>query len=91
MNTPSDTLHVRVEYFTGLEEGDETGTPYYVASCEEIVAVTSAATWGELMRNIHEMVEASLEGEDTIAVYNLVASPRVVITMELPENYAAIA
>ena len=91
MNTPSDKLHVRVEYFTGLDDSDDIGAPYYIASCEEIVAVTSAPTWGELMRRIHEMVEASLEGEDTDQVYNLVANPRVVITMELSENYAAIA
>ena len=78
MDSPSDTLHIRVEYFTGLEDGDDTGTPYYVASCEEIVAVTSAETWGGLMREIHEMVEAALDGEDTVTAYNLVANPRVV-------------
>ncbi len=87
-----DTLHVRVEYFTGFEAGEaDVGHPYYVASCEEIVAVTDGATWSELMRNIHEMVAASLEGEDTVTVYGLVADPRIVITMELPENYAEIA
>jgi len=87
-----DTLHVRVEYFTGLEEGaDDVGHPYYVASCEELVAVTDGETWNELMRNIHDMITASLEGEDTVAVYNLVPNPRVVITMELPQNYAEIA
>jgi hypothetical protein len=89
---PRDTLHVHVEYFTGFEEGDEdVGHPYYVASCEEIIAVTDGETWGELMRNIHNMIAASLDGEDTVAVYNLVPNPRVVITMELPENYAEIA
>jgi predicted RNase H-like HicB family nuclease len=92
MPEPSDTLHVKVEYFTGFEEGqDDVGHPYYVASCEEIVAVTDGRTWNELMRNIQEMIAASLEGEDTIAVYNLKPNPRVVITMELPENYAEIA
>jgi hypothetical protein len=91
-NQGRDILHVRVEYYTGQEEGDEdTGYPYYVASCEEIVAVTDARTWGELLKNIHEMIAASLEGEDTVAVYNLSPNPRVIITMELPENYAEIA
>lgn len=80
MNTPSDTLHIRVEYFTAIDDGDDTGTPYYVASCEEIVAVTSAPIWGELMRRIHQMVDTSLDGEDTEQVYNLIANPRVVIT-----------
>ena len=92
MTPPQDTLHVRVEYFTGFEEGDEdVGHPYYVASCEEIVAVTDGKTWSELMQNIHEMITASLEDENTLAVYNLVPNPRIVITMELPENYAEIA
>ena len=85
-----DTVHVRVEYFTGLDE-DDVGHPYYVASCEEIVAVTDGATWGELMRNIHDMIAASLEGEDTVAVYNLAPNPRIIVTMELPENYGEIA
>jgi hypothetical protein len=76
----SDMIHVRVEYFTGLEEGvDDTGYPYYVASCDELVAVTDARTWPELLRNIHDMIEASLDGEDTAAVYNLTPNPRVVI------------
>jgi len=90
MTTPNDTLHVNVEYFDGMEEGD-VGYPYYVASCDEIMAVTDGRTWGELMHNIHEMIAASLEDEDTVAVYNLLPNPRIVITMELPENYAEIA
>jgi len=85
-----DIIHVRVEYFTGQDEGDD-GHPYYVASCDEIVAVTDGQTWNDLMKNIQEMIDASLEGEDTIAVYNLLPDPKIVITMELPENYAEIA
>jgi len=80
-----ETIHVNVEYFTGQEEGD-VGYPYYVASCEEIVAVTDGRTWGELMHNVREMISASLEGEDTVAIYNLVPNPRIIVTMELPEN-----
>jgi hypothetical protein len=77
---PNDTIHVRVEYFTGFEEGtDDTGYPYYVASCDELVAVTDGRTWPELLRNIHDMIEASLDGEDTAAIYNLMPNPRVVI------------
>ena len=65
-----------------IEEGaDDVGHPYYVASCEEIVAVTDGRTWNELMRNIHEMISASLEGEDTVVVYQLVPNPRVVMTV----------
>jgi len=90
MVEPRDTIHVQVEYFDGQEEGD-VGYPYYVASCEEIVAVTDGRTWGELMRSIHEMITASLEDEDTIAVYNLIPNPHIVISMTLPENYGEIA
>jgi len=88
MTEARDTLHVRVEYFTGFEEGDnDVGHPYYVASCEEIVAVTDGRTWSELMRNIHEMISASVNKKDATANYNLIPNPRIVITMELPENY----
>jgi len=90
MTQPSNTLHIRVEYHDGMEDGD-VGHPYYVASCDEIVAVTDGRTWSELMKNIHEMIGASLEGEDTVAIYNVIANPKIVITMELPENYAEIA
>jgi len=85
-----DTLHFRVEYFTGLDQ-DDVGYPYYVASCEEITATTDGQSWHELMQNIKEMLEAYFEGEDTIAMYGIIANPRLVITMELPENYAEIA
>lgn len=88
---PRQTIHVQVEYFTGQEEGaDDTGYPYYVAACEEIVAVTQARTWNELMRNVHEMIRAALDEDDTVALYNLTPDPRIVITMELPANYAEI-
>lgn len=90
MTPPRDTLTITIEYYDGQDEGED-GHPYYVASCQEIVAVTDGRTWGELMKNIHEMINASLEGEDTIAVYNVLPNPRIVISMELPENYAEIA
>lgn len=86
-----DTIHVQVQYFSGQDADDDTGHPYYVASCEEIVAVTDGRTWNDLLRNVQSMLAAALEDEDTVAVYDLVPQPRVVITMELPENYAEIA
>lgn len=89
--TASDTLHIRVEYFTGHEEEEDVGYPYYVAACEEIVAVTEGRTWRELMQNIREMLAAALEAEDTVAAYNVIPRPRIIITMELPDNYAEIA
>ena len=68
-----DKIHIGVEYFTGQEEGDDdVGHPYYVASAEEIVAVTEGRTWNELMKNIREMVDAALDEEDTEDVYGII-------------------
>lgn len=83
-----DTLHIKVRHFTGFEDGDgDVGHPYYSATCEELVAVTDGTTWGELMRNIHKMLSAFLEGVDTMAVYNLAPNPRIEVTMELSAGY----
>lgn len=79
MTEVCDTIHVRIEYFTGQDEGD-VGYPYYVASCDEIVAVADGRTWNELMKNIREMIAVSLEGEDTEAIYSLVPNPKIVVT-----------
>jgi hypothetical protein len=85
-----DTLHVKVRHYTGFEDGEGgVGHPYYSATCEEIVAVTDGTTWGELMRNLHKMLNAFLEGEDTVALYNLTPNPRIEVTMELPAGYEA--
>lgn len=90
MSQPSDMLTIIVEYYDGQAEGD-VGYPYYVASCDQIGAVTDGRTWGELLKNLHEVIELAFEGEDTAAVYNVVPNPRLIISMELPENYAQIA
>lgn len=82
-----NTLYVRIEYFTGLEAEDDVGYLYYVASCNEIHGVTDRETWNELMKNIKEMLEITFHEEDAIAVYGIVSNPKVVITVELPENY----
>lgn len=83
-----DTLHIKVRHFTGFEDGEgDVGHPYYAASCQEINAVTDGATWGELMRNIHSMISAFLDGADTIALYNLTPNPRIELTMELTDGY----
>ncbi len=90
MGEVRDAIHVNVEYFDGQEEGD-IGLPYYVASCIEITATTDGSTWRELVKNVNEMIAAHLEGENTVALYNLVPNPRIIVTMELPEPYAEIA
>jgi hypothetical protein len=76
---PRDTIHFTIEYFDGLEEGD-IGTPYYVATAREIVAVTDAPSLDELMINIRDMLELYLDEPDTIAMYNIMPNPRVVVT-----------
>ena len=89
MPEPSDTLHILVEFFDGQDEDDD-GNPYYVASCDAVGGVTDGQTWNELMRNIEEMMDAALVGEDTIAAYNVVPNPRLVVTIELPQDYLAM-
>jgi len=89
MTEPSDTLHVRVEYYDGQADGD-VGYPYYVASCDQIGGVTDGRTFDELLKNLREVIELAFEDEDTVAVYNVVPNPRISITMELPD-YAQIA
>ena len=90
MSDVRDTIHVNVEYFDGQEDGD-VGYPYYVASCVEITATTDGETLDELIRNVREMIELYLEDTDTVAAFNLIPNPRIVIIMELPENYAKTA
>jgi predicted RNase H-like HicB family nuclease len=72
MQKPYDTLHIQVEHFTGQEEGeDDTGHPYYVASCDVIGLVTEGDTFEELLSNLQEALAASLEDVDTLAEYNV--------------------
>lgn len=75
MTEVTNTLHIRIQYFSGREDEEDAPKPYYVAACDEIVAVTTAPTWATLMQNIHEMVEAALDGEDTEALYRIAAHP----------------
>jgi predicted RNase H-like HicB family nuclease len=90
MNNPKDIVHINVEYFTGTGEGDD-GTPYYVASCDELHFVTDGETFEELMANIRECLVLCLQDTDSIAEYNVVPHPKVKIIMELPENYVETA
>lgn len=90
MSTLNDTLHFNVTYHDGQEDGDG-GIPYYVASCQEIAATTDGQSWHDLLQNIHDMLQAYFENEDLETTYQLTPNPRVVLTMELPENYVEIA
>jgi predicted RNase H-like HicB family nuclease len=87
MGKVRDTIHVYVEYNT---EDEEYG-PVYVASCVELVIVTDGKTLDELLRNLREAIALHLEGVDTVALYNMVPNPRVMITLELPDERAQTA
>ncbi len=90
MTDVQDMIYVEVEYFDGLGEGDY-GTPYYVASCVEITASTDGETLDEVVKNVLDMIELYLKDTDTVAEFNIIPKPRIVIIMELPENYAKTA
>jgi predicted RNase H-like HicB family nuclease len=92
MNKVNDTLDIEIKYFTGQEEGeDDTGTPYYTATCVPVGLVTYGETFEELLGNIQEGLAAAMEGEDTIAIFNVIPTPRIVLHMEMPDPYAKIA
>lgn len=79
------TIHVSVDYFTGQDEGD-VGYPYYVASCKEITATTDGRTLDELLANVREVIDLMPADEEPSETYGLVPTPRVVLTLELPNN-----
>ena len=82
-----DTLYVEVEYFTD----DEEYGPYYVASNDQIGLTTQGETWDELLKNLREAVDLSLDGEDTVAEYNLAPNPQIVVKFRLPTDHAKTA
>ncbi|MBL8164009.1 MAG: type II toxin-antitoxin system HicB family antitoxin [Anaerolineae bacterium] len=79
-----------MEYFDGQEEGD-LGHPYYVASCAEITASTDGSSLDEVVQNIREVIKLYLEVNDPEKDLNLVAHPRIIVTIEYPESYAETA
>lgn len=78
MSQANDTLYVRVDYYSGQDDGDD-GQPYYVATCEQLGAVTDGHNLDELLKNLRELIELAIEDEDTIAVYNVVPNSRISI------------
>jgi len=79
--TPNlDTVHVNVEYFDGLEEGD-VGYPYYVGSCVEISGATDGKTVEELMHNVREMVEMMWE-----YLYEGSDFPKIILLLPIPDH-----
>lgn len=72
-----EIIHVCVEYST---EDEEYG-PVYIASCLELDVVTHGRTIDELVGNLREAIAQLLEGVDTIAQYNLVSNPRIMMML----------
>lgn len=87
MSSVEDTLYIDVEYST---EDEEYG-PVYIATNDRLSLVTDGRTFEELLKNLREVISVCLEDTDTIAEFNLVPNPRVVLTMKLPEDYAQTA
>jgi hypothetical protein len=71
-----DTVYVKVEYFTGDDEGDD-GTSYYVASSDELMFTTDGATFEELLSNVRECPALALQDTDSIAEYGVSPDARV--------------
>ncbi len=87
MSQPRDTLYINVRYDT---EDEEYG-PVYIATNDDLPLVTDGQTFEELLENLKEAIAVCLEDTDTVAEFNLVPNPHVVIVMKLPENYAQTA
>jgi len=77
MSEAKETLHIRIEYFDGQDEGD-VGYPYYVASCDDIGLVTDGRTFEELLTNVREVLDLCFEDTDAVTEYNVVPDPRIV-------------
>jgi predicted RNase H-like HicB family nuclease len=76
-----DKVEIKVELFR------DDGT-YFVASSDDLGLVTDGRTFEELLRNLQEALELCLEDA---AELDFSPNPRVVIQMELPEDYAQTA
>jgi predicted RNase H-like HicB family nuclease len=86
MGSIRNTVQIVVERTEDEEYGQ-----VYVATNDELGLVTDGANFEELLENIREVLALCLEDTDTVAEFNLVPNPRVVITMELPAKYAKTA
>jgi predicted RNase H-like HicB family nuclease len=76
-----------VEIMVEVFQDDENGA-YFVASSDELGLVTDGETFEVLVHNLREALELCLEDA---AELGFSPKPRIVIRMELPENYAQTA
>jgi predicted RNase H-like HicB family nuclease len=72
-----EVVHVGVEYST---EDEEYG-PVYIASCLELAVVAYGKTLDELLGNLRDAIASHLANVDTLAQYNLVPNPRIMIML----------
>ena len=79
MDMAQDTLYIELEYNT------EDESPVYIATNDLIGLVTEGQSFEELLDNLKDALAACLEDIDTLQAYNLVAHPRVVLQMGLPD------
>lgn len=78
MSVERDTVEIRVE----VTQDDDYGT-VYVATNDELGLVTDGETFETLLTNLREVLELCLE--DAVDL-NIAPQPRVVLTMEMPQN-----
>ena len=73
-------VNVRVEHYTGQEEGEEdVGHPYYVTFSDELHFVTEGDTFEELLENIHECLLPTLHDGDSIAEFNVAPDAHITL------------
>ncbi len=60
------------------------GDKYYIAESGDLPFVTQAITLDELMSNIKEAVELTLEGENNND-FDLSPNPQILVNLELPQ------
>jgi hypothetical protein len=90
MSKVKNEVQVKIEYFSGRDEGDS-GTPYYVAHSDDLMFTTDGETFEKLLDNIRECLILCLQDTDSVAEYGVSPDARVRLMMDLPENYAQTA
>ncbi len=88
MSEVKDTVFVTIEYHDGHEDD---GTPYFVASCDDLMFTTEAETFEQLLENIGECLDITLKVDDPITAFGVVPNARVKLVMEFPADYAKTA
>jgi predicted RNase H-like HicB family nuclease len=89
MSEIKNKIIVTVEYYSGLEEGDDdVGHPYYVAFSDDLHFVTEGDTFEELMTNIRECLLLTLHDGDSVMEYGVAPDAQVSLVMDLPKDYA---